>query len=365
MKSASTWLFRPASIDGEIFSSYLSRIASAHGLSSYRFYSFHFPGLPVWNRDIDRNASDAFISEVAKRCGIPIETIYAMTLRDFEVAMNDRTLSKKKANPAIAPWVNAAGIFHRDRKCFAMQYCPHCLAIDRIYKRVWRLSFVTVCKSHGCSLLDCCPHCGAHILFHRNDTFHPTCHRCARSLLHFFPSKVDEEALSCRLHLQEKLFAAVLQRGATIGGQAVTSQELFSGLAIVMRALKSIVRTSRRLGHFLPDAYADCPTERIELLRIDDRARQCMVFAKILNDWPSQFSAFASSQGITQASFKKERPPSWLNPVVAALPIGLTRSRKAAVSPIRNELRVLHRNKHESWRTERARLLLKKAKIRT
>lgn len=360
MKSVSPWLCRPALIDGEIFSSFLARIASANGLNPYRFYSFHFPGFPIWNRDIDRSASDKFINDVATCCELDAQVIYTMTLRDFERSL--QFPGKKRGS--IAPWINAAGIYHRERKGFAMQYCPYCLALSHSYRKIWRLSFVTICEIHQCPLLDSCPHCGMQIVFHRNDVFHPNCHHCGLSLIYLSPLKIGEDELSSRLNIQETLLSALLHGETSITGQITTSQNLFSGLAILMQALKSKIRISRRQGHSLPEVYAKCPTGCIETLRIHDRAQQCLLIGEIFADWPNRFCEFASSQRLTQTSFKNNILPFWLSSIVSELSAGVSRSRHGIIPPVRNQLRSLHRHKLDNWRTERAKLLLKKAGVR-
>lgn len=358
MKSASSWLIRIPPVDGEIFSSYLARTASANGLSPYRFYSFHFPGQAVWNRDIDRSASDSFVSGIALGANISAQTILAMTLRDFE-----SVLQTPGTSAAIASWINVAGIYHRDRKGFAMQYCPHCLAANNAYLKIWRVSFVTVCEVHHCTLLDCCPHCGIQIAFHRTDAFRPNCHRCGRSLIHFSPSKISGTELHNRLGVQHVMLSALFNGKAFMGNQEVQPQEFFCGLALMMRAMKSAIRLARRRGADLPVIYERLATGQIEQLRITDRANQCLLLASLIGDWPNYFFEFAISHRLTQRTFTG-RLPTWMHAVMSELPAGVPRIRQAVVvAPIRNQLRNLHRNKHSGWRTERAKLLLKKAGV--
>lgn len=364
MKANSAWLFRPMPIEGEIFSSYLARIARANGVSPYRFFSFHFPGFPVWNRDIDRSASDQFLRAVAANCNTSFEATAAMTLRSFEALLQGQDAPKGKNTLNIAPWINAAGVYHRDRKGFAMQYCPSCLAKDHAYKAIWRLSFVTVCEHHRQALLDCCQHCGTQVVFHRNEAFHTNCHRCGRPLMHVRLDTCDSDQVETRLQLQTMLLAAIHHGHASMGSNQLASGELFAGLAVLMRVVRAKLRSTRHKKN--RETFATCLTQRIELLRIQDRARQCLVLADLMFDWPNQFLHFAASHGLTQTAFKNEAHcPQWLRHTVAMLPAGTARVRTVTVAPIRKKLRSLHRTKHENWRTERAQLLLKKARVRS
>ncbi|MBI3774505.1 MAG: TniQ family protein, partial [Gammaproteobacteria bacterium] len=358
MTSISPWPFRPTPKSDEILSSYLARIAYAHGLTPYRFYSFHFPGVPLWNRDIDRSASDRLVGEIARHCETDTEQICSMTLRGFESAFRPSETSNKHGVSGISPWINAVGIFHRDRRGYGMQFCPSCLAGDVAFKKSWRLSFVTACSIHNRSLLDCCPHCGRQIIFHRNDSFQPSCHSCGGILTVTSCGQACENGLYERISLQTLLLQIVQVGYAEMPGGATTSLEFFAGLSMLMSAVKSRLRSNRRTIA-ASEAYADCPTAQIEMLRLNDRVRQCLVLTEILHDWPVRFLEFARSQKLTQRAFDSHIPvPDWLRSAVNEMPLGVTRPRKATVLPIRKTLRNIHRRKAGGWRAERAKILL-------
>jgi hypothetical protein len=363
MTTPFSWLFIPIAIEGEIFSSYLARVAHANGLSPYRFFAFHFPRFPVWNRDIDRSVSDHFLSAIAIRCNKSFEEIENMTLRGFEGPLRGQIKAKAQNLANIAPWINAVGIFNRDRRGFGMQYCPSCLAIDQAYKAIWRLSFVTVCKHHRQPLLDCCQYCDAPIVFHRNETFHINCHRCGRSLTYNSRFAYNYPQIDARLMLQNKLLATIDQGYGSICDNHLKSGELFSGITILMRVVRAQFRRKRREKS--RDDCVTCPTQRIELLRVQDRAHQCQILAELIYDWPDRFLRLAASLGLTQKAFKNEvHCPPWIYRTITLLPEGVTRVRTTTIEPIRKKLRSIHRNKKKNWHTERARLLLKNARVK-
>jgi hypothetical protein len=366
MKTVSPWPFQPAAVDGEIFSSYLARLASIHGLSPYRFFSFYFPGIAVWNRDIDRYASDTFIRDIAHRLHRNPEDIFTMTLRPFERAMTGLDAVGQGKRSGISPWINAAGIFHRTRKSYGTQYCPLCLTRDMAYKTTWRLSFVTVCAIHHCTLLDCCPHCGSPVVFHRNDSFSDGCHACGRLLIQFMHEQSDDKVLDARLALQKILLNAAQSGYANLAGRTVVSSEFFTGLSILLKGLKAKFRVNRQHFPTISSPYLDLPGGRIELLRIDGRSRYCLLIAEVLGRWPDQFLEIAQSHKITKATFQDAlNVPTWLSQTLETLPEGMRRYRPTSAAPsIRNTLRELHRNKKHEWRMQRAKLLLKAAKVR-
>jgi TniQ len=355
---ASPWHVRPEPICGEILSAYLVRCAHSNGMTPYRFMSFHCRGIPVWNRDIDRNATNELIAQVSKGSGVGIDSLTDMTLRSLATRLG----SSDATSPAIAPWINAVGIYHRIRRRHGMQYCPHCLTAEGTYKKIWRLAFVTVCPIHQCWLLDGCPHCSAQITYHRNDALHLHCHQCGRSLLSDgfqYDSLVGE--VGALLQFQAKLLSLAEHGDCALGGgQSISASTFFAGMSILLSAVKASARADRHRTRQLDPAHGCFPPQRIELLRVAARAQQCRLLAELLEDWPRRFLDLAKRRRLTQRHF----PPmslNWVRHAVGALPEGDSRIRNVTVVPIRRQLRALHRGKCGGWRTERARILLRRA----
>lgn len=50
------------------------------------------------------------------------------------------------------------------------RFCPACLATDKVrhFRIEWRFKCWRWCPTHSCLLLDCCPHCGQHVLLPRD-----------------------------------------------------------------------------------------------------------------------------------------------------------------------------------------------------
>ena len=365
MSPGPSWPFRPTPANDEILSSYLARIAYAHGLPPYRFFSFFFPGVPIWNRDIDRSASDQLIDGVATRCGVSFEQVCSMTLRAYEASFRYINPLRKQANPGISRCINAAGIFHRNRKRHGMQYCPECLVENMAFKRAWRLSFVTACSIHNCSLQDCCPRCGHPVIFHRSDSFHPNCHSCGGFLTTYSAATHPVKRLDERIRLQAFLLGIIESGKVRILDRCVSSPDFFLGLMALFQIVRSKMRSKNR-SCSVSELYANCPTAQMELLRIDDRARQSLILINLLENWPAQFFEFADAQKLTQATIQsRNKLPDWLNSVLSALPSGITRLRKAPSPFIRQKIQKLHRHKIGNWRAERAKLLLNAARIQS
>lgn len=355
------WLARPEPLCGEILSGYLVRCAHSNGMTPYRFMSFHCRGIAVWNRDIDRSATNEFIALVSRGSGVEASRLNEMTLRNFAMMLGAADMAHA-TGLTIAPWINAVGIYHRIRRRHGMQYCPRCLAEDGAYKMIWRLAFVTVCPIHHCELLDGCLHCDAEVAFHRNDALHLHCHQCGRSMLgHGFERDNGADDIGVRLIFETGLLRALEHGSYALGDQSIATPDFFKGMLALLAAVKASIRVDRDTAKRLDPSYRSFPTERIELLRVMARAQQCQLLAQFLSDWPSRFLGFAEGQRFTQRYFSNSLP-SWMSKAVAMLPEGGHRVRSIAENaPIRTQLRALHRSKCVGWRTERARILIDRA----
>lgn len=69
------------------------------------------------------------------------------------------------------------------------RYCPQCLASDTVpyIRRLWRLSYITVCHVHRTALHEACPHCSAPVSQRSRVTTAikvqlRQCHRCHENL---------------------------------------------------------------------------------------------------------------------------------------------------------------------------------------
>jgi len=355
MTSASIWPFRPEPAAGEILSSYMARIAYAHGLSPRRFYSYFAPNVPLWNRDIDRSASTQLQKLLAAHGATALENVSKMTLRDFELVFACPGPVKR----GICPWINAIGSASDGRRRPGMQYCRECLKEDPTFKRIWRLSFVTACPKHQIQLLDCCGQCGAPVLFHRTDSFGVACYVCGRRYTQSGTPAAADETIEACLALQEMFFRVIRESRVGLDGQTVDAAYFFAGASFLLRFIKTAFRYQGQQS----DATT-IPTGQIELLRTSDRAKQCVILRQMLTAWPVQFLESATNWKIRISDAEKRQAPTWMWSAVNNLPVKQLRQQNAPTSPIRRTLRALHRNKAPNWRTKRADLLLGAAGVR-
>jgi len=339
------WPLPVAPQEDELLSSFLVRAAQRHGLSPYRFCAFHFPGVAIWNRDIDRSASDALISAVAVKAGLSPTCVAQMTLRGAEAGLG------RGAARSWAPWINQVGIYHRLRRGWGLQYCPDCLAERHVLCRAWRISFMVVCSRHRRLLQDACPHCDAPLAIHRQMLSVQPCHHCSRILgrIPQDPSVPIDTLLQAQSYFERALHGGT----ADIGEQTVCCGDLFQG-ARVLAGLRAPRSAS-------PRAPAERHRRSLELARVQARADVVLRVVELLASWPKGFKRIANDQHLTQRSFVRNPLPNWLRSVVKELPPGQTRH---SMPRKRHALRAKleqDRRRGTDWRTTRAALLWRAA----
>lgn len=341
---------RPIPWDDELLSSYLVRLASLTGMSPHRLGT-EIGSCQIWTRDIDRSASASLISDVARYNGMNPDVVHALTLESFESILSGS--SQPRRRQGIASWINAVGVFHRIRRLHGLQYCPACLSDTPGYRRIWRLSFVTVCVSHQIALRDSCPHCDSPIIPHRSLQAGLRCHFCHRPFNALKPTISAESAASTAL---QKLFLDTC--GGTsplLGNEVIGSEVFFPGAAQILQVAKS--KLVKAGGSARQDSA------RFEFLRTDARAHYSSLLYELLADWPYRFIGFAEKHNISQACFSKfAQMPAWIGKIVHDLPARI-RERKVSRQPRLADAHVLRG--HESWRTVRARRLLRAARSKS
>lgn len=187
--SGELWPAHPKPLPDELLSSWIIRTARANGLKLQTFCERVFgKQYQLWNRDIDRSAPEWLLQSMARHTGTPIERVRQTTLRIYE----GRLYPKFHPSGQLR-WVLSAGMYHRKRYLFGIQFCPQCLAEDKepYFRTYWRVAVLTFCPMHALALLDRCPTCGGPIAFHRRELGRPEvteagplciCHACGFDL---------------------------------------------------------------------------------------------------------------------------------------------------------------------------------------
>lgn len=349
------WTFKLKPFPDELLSSWLVRVAFAHGQNPYIFHNLHLPGLPIWNRDVDRAHPAGLLEGLSAVSGLSVRRIKAASLVRY------RSLRSGAPINGEWPFVLAAGIYHRKRRRHGLQFCPNCLGSGTAYfRRNWRLAFVLKCEVCSMPMSDACPHCDAPLAPHRALSGLGTCHRCGGNICDG-PSYTEHGSELANGGMQA-LLTRVARRGAVgwLGGPQRPSDALQA--AIVLNRLvpaKRIDACRRAIG--LPTCPVPMGSERLERQRLSERALRLETIGHWASDWPHNFRLGASALGLTGRSFSGTCVPASLAAEVARLPAGQARPRGARPLVLGPDLRTIRRRSLASYRHVRASRILEKA----
>lgn len=143
----------PAAVEpepDELLSSWLNRLALAHGLPPRAFGASLGLGGGAWSGRLDLAPPAALLDRLARRTGLAAAGIAALSFRDFG------------ARALLLPMRTTAPPRRKDGwRATWLQACPSCLAEDQnpYFRRAWRLATTIFCPRHARRLIDRCPAC--------------------------------------------------------------------------------------------------------------------------------------------------------------------------------------------------------------
>lgn len=311
--------------EDELLSSWLCRLALAHGLSSESFCSLitgrkYFSQIPVVH-SLDRNIHKQFFPLLEARTGTPTERIIASTLVAYRGILFETWKPKQRQL-----WIMPTRSAKPNVALPGQQYCPLCLTQEGYYKRKWRLAFITLCTKHHVQLLDRCARCAAPIWYHmaisnrkRNPpSDHMTyCYSCKTDLCRARPQSAG---------LDEVYFQNVLERALSTGwveihgSEEVYSLLFFPVLHSLMRLLSLGERgtklrddLSRRYGLNKFNVSFNWNPRELSFLTVGERRGLVGMARRLLTNWPHEFFNFCLANEVSHTELKvRFRPtPFW------------------------------------------------------
>jgi hypothetical protein len=195
-------------------------------------------------------------------------------------------------------------------------------------RRSWRLSLVTACERHGCSLRDRCPHCHAPIHFHRTEMGDrrlasvipvDTCPLCRQLIATGDDSPVDPRALATQ--------AALLTRLRS-GTSSLDYFEVWSHLLVLLashrsRFLRFHIHVAAAAGFQSPNKRdpGDRITSLFDAMEVDSRRRLLGMADWLWQDWPTRLVATARATGIRASDLTLDfaGAPEWYHHAVEPL----------------------------------------------
>ncbi len=207
MSDLRLWPWRPRPQADELLSSWLRRIALGNSAKLHSFCHAVWPGLQIWNRDIDGLAPPRLMEGLVAHTGVDAQVAELTTFRPWV-----GTLFEEVRVTGATQWLLPVGIHHRTRRRPGQQWCPLCLTEDAepYYRRRWRLAIASTCPRHGLVLADSCHDCGAPAVPHRGAD--PWCHICTADRRDHPVMAVESQALQFEFRLSEMLAPDVVPR---------------------------------------------------------------------------------------------------------------------------------------------------------
>lgn len=319
----------PHLFEGELFSSWLCRLAWGNGTKLLPFVTHHLLLPPQFlNQDIDRVVSDSVVIGVGAGCGVADSSARATKLTVFEGILWEQLAKKGSCDWVLAHIRGARN--HRQRAGHSLQFCRRCLASDTEphFRCTWRLALSTICPDHGIYLVDECSRCHSPVvptICDRGRRLLPlttplvSCYQCRADLRE--PVVDDLAADAESLVFQARILDALSQgKSSQLPGGNCYSLLLFLGLKRLLQLLGGEGRFKRvRELMLLENGLLDLPLQAsahfcLETLRVGDRALMLALLRLLLEDWPSALIDVCRKSRVSSSYLLnyKDDLPYWL-----------------------------------------------------
>ncbi|HKZ78875.1 MAG TPA: TniQ family protein [Pyrinomonadaceae bacterium] len=295
--------------EDELLSSWLARLALAHGQTASSFFTRAWPGRYLLARDLDLWNDQTALKLLARKTNTPLARVFATTLASYE-----GWLFVDRPRQSHAPWMLARHLNVRPQKHFGLQFCPWCLASDEepYFRRYWRLALMVLCPIHRVLLLDRCQSCGAAVCYERQTAkklgnaerwMLTQCNKCNADLR---DSATDRYCIKVDLaEFEFHVFLATALRHGWVEmpqNGMIYSHLFFSGLYQMMGRL-IYGRMAGPLKAALWQSYAiDLPLDFLlgkkfflERLNVAQRRGLLQAVNRLLEEWPDRFIEFCQA----------------------------------------------------------------------
>ncbi|HYH36849.1 MAG TPA: TniQ family protein [Azospirillum sp.] len=295
------WPGRPPLLEGESFSSWFARVAGANGLRPTELYRILQPGGDRNPRDLDRYGDIHLLGTMAEKTGVSMPALEQSTFRRWAGWAFERDDGLVKLD-----WLPPAGR-EKAKRCFGQQVCPLCLAEDAVphLRLEWRLSFLTVCPTHGRLLLDRCPTCNEPLSVLRQERRDGICcWSCGADVRTFAGDVPPLDAIPVQEDLRHTLTLGWRQLGEYGPVYSFTALRIITLIARLIAggahayALRTWISAREPSLAVPPETL---PRARDGAL-LTPRARSVVVAMAhhLLGDWPNRFVEAARSVGMAR-----------------------------------------------------------------
>lgn len=287
------WPWRPEPLPDELLSSWLRRVALGNSPKVHTFCNAVWPGLQIWNRDIDGMAPEVLLEALALGTGQPTSRVRQTTFSSLEGVLFEHV---RVTGPT--QWVLPIGVYHRTRRRPGLQWCPSCLSADAspYYRLRWRLALASTCPQHGVVLVDRCHECSAPASPHRGAD--PLCDRCFADRREHPVVVADSWALQFEHRLAAQLDTSNVPWNDL---EALHPLAYFGLVRQVLTAIGTGER-SQRLRDEIARSWGGDPAPmadtQVEFMTTADRHRLIGLAARAMRGWPWLFVAHCADAGV-------------------------------------------------------------------
>jgi hypothetical protein len=321
------WPIPVEPLPNEILSSWLVRVALAHGCDPMTLSGYVWPQWRAWITDLDRGLTDERLKQLSMSSGLELKSISDLTLLS--------NLVKHGFSPdldiSVWSWVLTMGSRNRIRKS-GMQYCPECLREDHdpYFRWSWRLAWHTGCSIHNCALLARCPHCKEPVQYHRLTADKPhlaACFSCGNDLRKAPSIPLMPEKLIFQYSAEKVLLDGV----GWFGSKQIPAADWFA-LARYFVDLLRKAGSKKRTSHLadfmnssgvkMDELVMPSTMLPLELLPTDEREHLLTAIAPLLSCGEDKFISLAKEKGISTNSLMDHwlMPPEFFQHIVRQLP---------------------------------------------
>ncbi len=190
------FLITPQPQREELLSSWLTRVAFAHGMTLNQFFTLFIrhEGHALTRTDLDFQYRPEFYEVLVQKSKLDLTTIQSLSLRSEEGYLFT-------CNECLYPPKAIRKLVDK-RTHYGLLFCPECLAEDEhpYFRQKWRYHFYNACPKHKIYLTDRCGKCYERVRFSKMAVNEKIvfCSKCSRDLRLTRPKKVPE---SCQYGL--------------------------------------------------------------------------------------------------------------------------------------------------------------------
>jgi hypothetical protein len=332
--SGRLWPIHLKPCDDELLSSWLVRLSRAYGTDPRRFCASVWRHSAFWSRDIDKGIYEDVLEVLVDKTATPPAGVLGTTFWGYRGFP-----AWELYGSGFSPWILSIGLRSGRRHRPWLQYCPYCLQADDdpYFRRQWRFTFVTVCPSHYCRLLDRCVACAAPCNIHQvpsDATAITRCYRCQFDARRARAPILDNTAGHYRVVQFQTLLVEALHRlwYPLSRAESVPTEEFLS----VLRHLGRLLITRKRapelrrgfcghMGEPYFEPFFPSPRGRaVEVLSVADRFVLMLLLGWWLDDWPDQFVAMCAMTKLTVTDLRCNflSQPDWYEDAVAQVARG-------------------------------------------